>query len=349
MKKTLNRLCCCALAIGTLGSLSSALAAEPSTVHAALASSIGIYNESVDVGFFSEDGKPVRPISYNGSVYLPVRTAGEWMGKNVAWDQTTATVSLTGSTTPQVRAFDSDATPLTDQDRADLDVWGDSGMDVQLRPDVTVTVDGQTQSFVNVNGESVSPIAFHGTTFLPLRSIGELCGKTVTFAPSASGNGGNIYIRKAMTETETSAVQGYLDQAAALLTKTGEAGRQYLTKMEAGAASAELLPLAKTFLTELTAMRQLPKPSAAYFDASYQTLQEVLGEGVSNCTLYIDGLEKGVAVWTGDLPQNPKKVPTAEDVFSLLRSTYIQANMYCQSEREKFLMAGDNSHGPFDF
>lgn len=51
----------------------------------------------------------------------------------------------------------------------------------EVRPDVTVVVDGKTQSFTNAQGEPVYPILYNGTTYLPVRSIGELMGKTVSW------------------------------------------------------------------------------------------------------------------------------------------------------------------------
>lgn len=49
----------------------------------------------------------------------------------------------------------------------------------QLRPDFTVVIDGKKQNFKNVKGEEVYPILYEGTTYLPVRAIGEIMGKTV--------------------------------------------------------------------------------------------------------------------------------------------------------------------------
>lgn len=49
----------------------------------------------------------------------------------------------------------------------------------ELRPDFTIEVDGKKQTFRNANGDIVEPILYEGTTYLPLRAIGELMGKTV--------------------------------------------------------------------------------------------------------------------------------------------------------------------------
>lgn len=49
----------------------------------------------------------------------------------------------------------------------------------EIRPDFTVKVDGEKRTFKNVNGDVVYPMLYEGTTYLPVRAIGELMGKTV--------------------------------------------------------------------------------------------------------------------------------------------------------------------------
>ncbi len=46
-----------------------------------------------------------------------------------------------------------------------------------LRPDVTVRIDGVTYDFYNAQGKEVHPIIYNGTTYIPLRAVGELMAR----------------------------------------------------------------------------------------------------------------------------------------------------------------------------
>lgn len=56
--------------------------------------------------FVNANGEKVDPALYNGSIYLPLRTIGEIMGKQVGWDSATSTVTLDNTTGSDVTDFD---------------------------------------------------------------------------------------------------------------------------------------------------------------------------------------------------------------------------------------------------
>ena len=69
-----------------------------------------IYVEGIPATFPSEDGKTVyTALSYNGSTYMPLRTVGRWMGKNISWDNASRTVFLSGTTEKSYPCADDDA------------------------------------------------------------------------------------------------------------------------------------------------------------------------------------------------------------------------------------------------
>ncbi len=49
----------------------------------------------------------------------------------------------------------------------------------QIRQDFTVVIDGEEKVFKNAGGEVVYPLLHDGTTYLPIRAIGEIMGKKI--------------------------------------------------------------------------------------------------------------------------------------------------------------------------
>ena len=110
------------------------------------------------------DGKqlstPAEPFIYNGTTYLPVRAVGEAVGKEVAWDNDTKTVTLT-TPPPTIEAdrdtignldFELSVTPSGKKERTEiLRVNEKSGNETKSYSlyyyglsDVSITIDGQT-------------------------------------------------------------------------------------------------------------------------------------------------------------------------------------------------------------
>lgn len=93
--------------------------------------------------------------------------------------------------------------------------YGSSGeVTAQMRPDFTIVIDGTARKFYSATGERLYPLLYNGSTYLPLRAIGEIMNKTVnwdensrtvtlsdknsstvtdadTFTPTDEPNGGN--------------------------------------------------------------------------------------------------------------------------------------------------------------
>ena len=162
---------CGALATGTL--LMSAGAVN-TNVTAQLSPNINVVVDSTTRTFYNAGGAEVHPIVYNGTTYLPLRAIGQLMGKNVNWDQTTMTASLSGTRT------DGGVSGTPDNAAVNQDVAA------VISTDITVKVDGVTRTFSNVNGTTVYPLVYNGSIYLPLRSIGTLMGKNVSWDGTTS-------------------------------------------------------------------------------------------------------------------------------------------------------------------
>lgn len=164
MKKRLIMICM-AFMIAALSA--PALAADSvRTVDAQLRADFSIVVDGEEVYFKTSNGAAIYPILYNGTTYLPLRAIGELMGKNVNWDEQNKVISIGG-----VRESAS-------SNRANSNI-GRKDIYVQERPDFTIVVDNNEKKFYASTGQRLYPILYNGSTYLPLRAIGELMGKSV--------------------------------------------------------------------------------------------------------------------------------------------------------------------------
>lgn len=174
-------------ALITMNAVAARASAGPYTVSASLNPNYTIVVDGTERDFYNVSGQEVHPIVYNGTTYLPIRAIGELMGKNVNWDQSALTVTLAGS-----RSIPS-VTGIPDINAVNQNI------SVQIRPDFTIIVDSDIRTFADASGAQVYPMLYNGTTYLPLRAVGSLMGKEVswdgatkTVTLTSAGNSGNL-------------------------------------------------------------------------------------------------------------------------------------------------------------
>lgn len=217
-------LLCAALLLGPLMGCARAI----DTVTARLCPDYTIVIDGVDRTFYNAAGRQVHPIAYDGTTYLPVRAIGELMGRNVDWNETTKTVTLSGTRTADAAAGTTPDASAKAQD-----------VSAELRDDFTVVVDGSKRTFADANGKTVYPLLYGGSTYLPVRAIGELMGKTVSWDAAASTvtlSGGTVTDADSFSgQTTPPAAQGVLsleDAKAKALAHAGAAAENAIFAKE---------------------------------------------------------------------------------------------------------------------
>ena len=167
--------------------------------------SADIYAEGIPATFPSEDGKTVyTALSYNGSTYMPLRTVGRWMGKNISWDGASRTVFLSGTTEKSYPCADDDA-----YHKEGVKYVGATGH-ATLDKGVKVLVDGKQQIFKNQKGVTIYPLFYQNSIYLPLRNIGELTGMDVTWYSAKAENDVNaIFLRMPLSDSKRAEMETY--------------------------------------------------------------------------------------------------------------------------------------------
>lgn len=183
MKKLL-----CTVTLAALLCTAASAASGSYNVSATLRPDIAVQIDGVERTFYHVDGTEVHPISYADTTYLPLRAIGELMDKNVNWDATTNTATLSGSrVTP-------DATGTPDTDAEIMTVT------FTAEPSYTIVIDGTVRTFFDASGNQTSPMVYNGSIYLPIRAIGEIMGKNVSwneqtqtvFLTNPSSTGGDV-------------------------------------------------------------------------------------------------------------------------------------------------------------
>lgn len=182
----------------------------PQTVHAEYwGGAVMVDGETVMVTDFRDaSGKVVPRFSYGGTVYIPLPTAGAWLGKNAAWDASSRTVSLSG-TDGELPAL----VPDTPEEELAWEKMKEEGLDVQLDPGISITMDGKTQKLVNAAGVTVYPAVYQNTVYLPLRSIGALLGKEVAYDALPNNGGSMVFLRTPLSPETQAQLENFLTDA----------------------------------------------------------------------------------------------------------------------------------------
>lgn len=113
-------------------------------------------------------GNVVEPFLYNGTTYLPVRAVSEAMGKQVKWDGAASSVYIYGSATP---------TAPSEGSPAPKDV---AYQNISVTySNIKLYVDDVLVTPKDAAGNTVEPFLYNGTTYLPVRAVGNALGKAV--------------------------------------------------------------------------------------------------------------------------------------------------------------------------
>lgn len=156
-----------------------------------------VYMEGTGVGAWDEEGSGLAFLTHNGAVYIPLWTAGQWLGADTLWEEGKQSISIfTNQREPVFPAAAAD--PAHRGTAGPQEAASQTGQYGLLCPDTKIYLDGESVVFTNVLGEVLPPLSFQGRMYLPVRGVGELMDKKVLWWSSADG-AANIYIYETPT------------------------------------------------------------------------------------------------------------------------------------------------------
>lgn len=155
-------------------------AASPSSVSVYLRPDVTIMVGEQIKSFYDENGKPVFPLNYQGSTYLPVRAVSALMNENIEWAGKNKTIYI-GRTLSEPGSQVSVASDGAVRDGSISSALKPAVQlaDAFVRPDIIVMYDFEVQNFFDENGKLVYPVNYQGSNYLPIRAVSKLMGDSI--------------------------------------------------------------------------------------------------------------------------------------------------------------------------
>lgn len=254
-----------------------ALAAEERQTVTVSQSFPEVYIEGTRAGMLDDQWKKRAVLSIDGTVYVPLKTAGLWMGAVTAWDEEAGTVTLTSTgAEPFYYSVKGNAEYAFPDNRVPTHAPDNQG---ELLRDVTVTVNGQAQSFANVLGQPVYPLLFHDCVYLPVRSVARWLDKQVLWT-TALNRLGEVHIYSAPTQEELDGARAYLDTVQGCVKNV-----RAILEGARPQTEEEYLDKARAIQSDLETVWTLPAPDFLGFAPCVDSIQAhaelTLGESVN--------------------------------------------------------------------
>lgn len=301
--KIAKRFLCAALAAVSLLSGVSALAADTAGIAQFWRNTMCV--EGRPAYSWNANGKQTYYLNYNGSVYVQLRTVAEWMGKEVAWDAATKTITLSGNIAPVYR--EQTTNEYDELSASARKALMSKGTPVTVRKDITVVIDGKTLVLKDASGRTIYPIVYNGANYLPIRTVAEMLGMTVTFK---SGHGSEtIFLRTPMSDAELAACKTYVSKLTAEWDKINQLSN---TKPKTIDEAKKTL---NQCVSAVNVLKNTPKPDCAILDYQYNRIQTRADEAITACNRVqklidsnasLEDIRKALYVdWTGEYVYDP--------------------------------------------
>lgn len=140
---------------------------------------ISVQMNGVKQRFSDVNGRTVYPVIYEGSAYLPVRAVAGLTKKSIEWDGPSKTVFIGKTLSDPNGSGKSSVSGAQEEKQGIISVVNPQDVMAYLKPDVLIMYNFVLQTFTDVNGKTVYPILYNGTTYLPLRGISQMLDKSV--------------------------------------------------------------------------------------------------------------------------------------------------------------------------
>ena len=210
------------------------------------------------------------------------------MGCTVFWEPDVQRVKLTSGGDPSVLKL-GEVPPLNEEE---LSVWNsarDNGIEVQIRPDIVVELDGVVQEFHNAGGTVVYPAVYRQMVYLP---IGQMSGLVPVWVPDDGLNLEAIYLHSGLSEQEAADIRAFVTQGTPIADAVAVQVEQLLNGTDHSNASARAQ--FEAIEEQLNALWDLPRPTAPCAAPFVERLNLYLRETGSAIHFHLAQMDSGL-------------------------------------------------------
>ena len=139
--------------------------------NAILNKEVNITYDGKSIEFFDVNGEKVYPITYNDSTYLPIRALSALFDTKIEWNGETRSIDLGKGSISKECA----------KETKTFQKGNNETIQVSVDNTIKVYYNNQFQLFFDANEDSVLPILYNGTTYLPVRALSALFSKNISW------------------------------------------------------------------------------------------------------------------------------------------------------------------------
>ena len=229
-----------------------------------------LYVEGNLAACLDASGKPLYPLSCGGSIYVPLRTAAEWMGKDLTKSADGKTFALSGTKEPVYH------------DRVTSSVKSANTAAITVLSGAQLRLDGNAVSLTDASGKAVNIISSNGEPYLPVRSVASMLGMSLKYVGAPDEI---IYMRTPLTDEQLKACKEYLSALSNYrmeflnLFGQGQSFNQNLAQLSTAMKSVEICRAhAQKFKDE-------KRPDCKLLNPLYKELDQVIAMTEKGCDL----------------------------------------------------------------
>ena len=130
----------------------------------------------------------IYPLVYRGSVYLPLRAISALIGEDIEWDNYSKTVfigkTLNNPSKSKFKMGNQNAFQIISGSAISTTILPFLDT-VYIKPDINIMYDFELKSLTDSDNQTIYPIIYNGSTYLPIRSVASLMHQPITWDNAA--------------------------------------------------------------------------------------------------------------------------------------------------------------------